>query len=373
MRKNILLFLSASPLPIDDGIKKINNNLIRTFLEQGHKVTLVLPEGSGKPYAETFYFYYQKKRTLVSLIGALISGKPLYFPLYFDRRFKVDYSLFDVIFYDFYPMTQYSKGQKNELFMMPDSMVALAWSQVKNTPSFLRKIYHLLNFLLAKNYNRRIKKLKKLYVSKEDIRLDDLKNSYFFKIPADEVDLGRYQSTVFDTKEIMFRGVMSFEPNITAVKNFYHEIFLELIKKYPDFRLKVLGKDPSRELQAEMPVKTRFTGFVDDIFQEMAESGIHIVPMLSGSGVKTKLLDSMALKRLVFATPKAIHGVFEDVQEAKENGVLIYTDKEEFFYYFDMVVNHQIDYQQMTEKAYKYIRKNSYKEKIEELMQLAQV
>lgn len=373
MKKNILLFLSASPLPVDDGIKKINNNLIRTFLEQGHKVTLVLPEGSGKPYAEACYFYYQKKRTFFSLIEAFMSGKPLYFPLYFDRRFKVDYSLYDVIFYDFYPMTQYSQGKKNELFMMPDSMAALAWSQVKNSPSLLQKIYHCLNFLLAKSYNRRIGKLKKLYVSKEDIKLDGLKNSYFFKIPADEIDLSRYQSTAFDTKEIVFRGVMSFEPNITAVKNFYNEIFVELIKKYPDIRLKVLGKDPSKELQAEMPKKTHFTGFVDDIFQEMAESGIHIVPMLSGSGVKTKLLDSMALKRLVFATPKAIHGVFENVQEAKENGVLIYKDKEEFFYYFDIVANHRIDYRQMTEKAYEYIKKNSYKEKIEELLQLAEV
>lgn len=371
--KRILYFCSAYPYPIDDGIKKINVNLINEFINQKCEVTLVVPKSNkNDEFKKVNIIEYKKKRNIFSILKDLFLLQPLYFSLYFDKDLlnKIDKSAYDLIFYDFYPLTQYSSNLKSELFMMPDSMKELAFSNFKNEKNFIKKIYSLLNYFLSYFYNLRIKKLKKLYVSNEDIKIDKIENSHFFKIPADNINFEKYQNNNFNMNEILFRGVMSFEPNITAVKSFNNEIFLDLIKKYPQIKFKVVGKDVSNELKNELN-NCEFVGFVPDVFEEMSKSGIHIVPMNSGTGVKTKMLDSIALKRIVFATAKSINGIFENIQEARENGILVYTNKEEFFEYFDKLLNNEINYNENTQKAFDFLAQNSYAKKIEELINLA--
>lgn len=373
--KKILFFCSSYPYPIDDGIKKININLILELIKQKYNVTLVVPiEDEYVPefFKQVDVIYYTKKRTVSKMIRSILLLQPLYFGLYFDKNIlkQIDKKDFDLIYYDFYPLTQYHSKLKNEIFMMPDSMKHLAWFGFKNEKSFIRKVYMFINYLLARVYNQKIHGIKKLYVSDEDIRLDKIRNSYFFKIPADNYDFRKYHSIKSNKNEILFRGVMDFEPNITAVESFYNEVFSELALKYPKVTFKVVGKNPSFELQEKIRKNTVFTGFVEDIFDEMSKSAIHVVPMVSGTGVKTKMLDSIALKRLVFATPKAINGIFKDIDEAKQNGIIIYHNKDEFFYFFDKMVKNELDYKVLVDKAYNYLMQISYNSKIDELFEI---
>lgn len=376
--KKVLYFCSSYPFPIDDGIKKINVNLINEFLKQSYEVTLVVPSDINVEQPDYFksceVIEYSKVRTLSKMIRSLCKLQPLYFGLYYDN--KLLYSLkkeeYELIFYDFYPLTQYSTGLKQEVFMMPDSMKQLSLSGFKNEKGLVRKTYLYLNYLLCMVYNQKISNLKKLYVSNEDIKIDNIINSHYFKIPADNEMDEKYIHVEYNKKEILFRGIMDFEPNITAVKSFYDEIFIELIKKYPSIKLKIVGKNPSQTLIDSMPTNTIFTGFVDDIFDEMNQSALHIVPMISGTGVKTKMLDSIMLRRLVFATPKALNGIFESSEEARENGIVVYSNKEEFLHYFKLYINGELDYEKMVDLAFNYISQNSYSKKVEELMNFAQ-
>lgn len=372
--KKILFFLSAFPFPIDDGIKKIVDNLIRES-KKSYKVTLVVPksEYSLAYEDEIEIVYYSKSRDLLSMVKDLLFLQPLYFSLYYDKSVleRINKESFDLIFYDFYPMTQYSSGLKQEVFMMPDSMKLLAEGTAKNSQNILKKIYHNINYLLAKQYNKKIEKLKKLYVSKFDIEIDNLKNSYFIKIPADEIDYSHYWKTSKNLREISFRGVMSFEPNITAVKTFYEDIYRDLIQKFPETTLKIIGKDPSVEI-LNLKENIEITGFVDDPLHEMSKSYIHIAPMVSGSGVKTKLLDSFALKRLVFTNKKGINGIFDSIEEARENGVIVYENKEQFISFYEDLFLGKVDYEESVEKAFLFIKKNSYKKLLNNLFSIAE-
>ncbi|MDC3262031.1 glycosyltransferase family 4 protein [Candidatus Pseudothioglobus singularis] len=374
--RRVLYFCSSNLAVIDDGIKKINCNLLKEFLKQGFKVTLILPLGSGSvpsDLAGVKIIFYNKKNSLINKFKSLLLARPLYFGMYFDRKIfnNVNKLDFEMIFYDFYPLTQYSSGLKNEIFMMPDSMKELMWSGFKNEKNFLRKTYSFANYFLAVIYNKKIKKIKKLYVSKEDIKKDNLLNSFFFKIPANLNTVSKYLSIKSNGNEILFRGGMEFEPNMTAVDDFYHEIFLDLINDYPDINLKIVGRLPNETYQQKICKNTVYTGFVDDINQVMSESALHIVPMKSGTGVKTKLLDSIALKRLVFCTPMSINGVFESVDEARESGIIVYANAKEFRYYYEMYQSKKLKYTEMTNKAYDFIKRNSYSLKIEELIEIS--
>jgi len=374
--KKILYFCSSTPYIIDDGIKKINKNLIQEIISKKYDITLIVP--NDKIPTPTYLskikiIKYEKKRTILKMIKSLFSLEPLYFGLYFDKELlsKINKQDFDLIFYDFYPLTQYTSNLSHEVFMMPDSMKELAMSEFKNETKIIKKIYLFINYLLSITYNKKIHHIKKLYVSNEDIKIDNIKKSYFFKIPADNNDYSIYHKNEINKNEILFRGIMSFEPNITSITTFYKEIFIDLIKKYPNIKLKIIGKNPSIKLKNQLINKCEITGYVEDIIKEMSKSGIHIAPMTSGSGVKTKILDSISIKRLVIATPKAIHGIFDNIQEARNYGIIIYENKEEFFYYFDKITQDNFQYNEYVNKAYDYLMENSYEKKINELFAIA--
>jgi hypothetical protein len=374
--RRVLYFCSSNLSVIDDGIKKINFNLLKEFLNQGFEVTLIMPLGgdsapSNLPNVKIIF--YNKKNSLINKFKSLLLARPLYFGMYYDRNIfnNVNKLDFEMIFYDFYPLTQYSSGLKNEIFMMPDSMKELMWSGFINEKNFLRKTYSFTNYFLAIIYNKNIKKIKKLYVSKEDIKKDNLLNSFFFKIPANLNTVSKYLSIKSNNNDLLFRGGMEFEPNMTAVDDFYHEIFLDLINDYPDINLKIVGRPPNEIFQQKICKNTVYTGFVNDINQVMSESAIHIVPMKSGTGVKTKLLDSIALKRLVFCTPMSINGIFESVDEARGSGIVVYANAKEFRYYYEMYLSKKLNYSDMTDKAYDFIKRNSYNLKISELIEIS--
>jgi len=374
--RRILYFCSSNLTKIDDGIKKINLNLLNEFLEQGYEITLIVPmddRSVKKKLPDVRVIFYKKENSFLNKFRSLLLFRPLYFGMYFDRKIfdNIKKSDFDLIFYDFYPLTQYSSGLKNEIFMMPDSMKELMKSGFINEKNYLRKIYSFANYLLTIFYNKRIEKIKKIYVSKNDIKKDNLLNSFFFKIPANLITSNKYPLKNINKKEILFRGGMKFEPNMTAVESFYHDIFLDLITDYPNINLKIVGHSPSKIFQKRICKNTIYTGFVNDVNQVMSRSAVHVVPMKSGTGVKTKLLDSIALKRLVFCTPMSINGVFDSVDEAKENGIIVYANAKEFRSYYEMYLSKKLNYVDMTNKAYNYIKRNSYSLKIKELIEIS--
>ncbi len=102
---------------------------------------------------------------------------------------------------------------------------------------------------------------------------------------------------------LVFTGAMSFPPNVTAVLHFYQNILPLIRKELPQVRLVVAGRDPSPAIAAlaSDPCVT-VTGFVEDIRPYLAQSCVMICPMTSGSGIKNKVLEAMAMGRPVVST-----------------------------------------------------------------------
>ena len=102
---------------------------------------------------------------------------------------------------------------------------------------------------------------------------------------------------------VVFTGAMSFPPNVTAVMNYYNNILPLVRQEMPNVRLVIAGRDPAPEIAAlaNDPFVT-VTGFVEDIRPWLAQSCVMICPMTSGSGIKNKVLEAMAMARPVIAT-----------------------------------------------------------------------
>jgi glycosyltransferase involved in cell wall biosynthesis len=105
---------------------------------------------------------------------------------------------------------------------------------------------------------------------------------------------------------------MNDEYNREAVKYFAAEILPLVRSGVPEFRWRVVGRDPPQsllDLAAAPDSGVELLGFVEDIVREYAAAAIVVVPLTSGGGTKLKVLEAMAMGRAVVTTPIGVEGI----------------------------------------------------------------
>ena len=110
--------------------------------------------------------------------------------------------------------------------------------------------------------------------------------------------------------ELLFAGSMAYTPNIDAMLYFCREILPLVRQRIPDIKLTIAGRSPVPEVRrlAEHPNVT-VTGSVPDMLPYYARSMLSIVPLRAGGGTRLKILESMALGRVVVSTAKGYEGI----------------------------------------------------------------
>jgi glycosyltransferase involved in cell wall biosynthesis len=116
-----------------------------------------------------------------------------------------------------------------------------------------------------------------------------------------------------DERRILFTGVMNYAPNVAAAELLARQIFPRVRSARPDARLAIVGRAPAPRVLAlaELPGVT-VTGEVPDLAEWLAGSRAHACPMVSGTGIKNKLLEAMACELPCVATPLALQGLQVD-------------------------------------------------------------
>ena len=109
---------------------------------------------------------------------------------------------------------------------------------------------------------------------------------------------------------IVFVGAMSFAPNVAAIRWFVDEVLPGVRSARSGVTVTIVGRDPAPAVLALAadPAVT-VTGAVDDVRPFLARAAVVIAPMVSGSGIKNKILEAMAMQRPVVATSLAAEGV----------------------------------------------------------------
>jgi len=109
---------------------------------------------------------------------------------------------------------------------------------------------------------------------------------------------------------IAFSGNLEYHPNITAVRHFRNTIWPLLRQSDPKLRWRVIGKNEQavREWLAG-DERIELTGPVDDAIRALARAKVVIVPLLSGSGTRIKILEAWAAARAVVSTNVGAEGL----------------------------------------------------------------
>ncbi len=126
------------------------------------------------------------------------------------------------------------------------------------------------------------------------------------------VDVDYFQpsaTAIRDSRTAVFMGDYKYFPNADAVRYFAAEILPRIVAKKPDFRLMLLGKDPTPDIQALAGAHVVVTGLVDDTRPYLQESAVFICPLRSGSGTRFKLLEALACGCPVVSTTIGAEGL----------------------------------------------------------------
>lgn len=109
---------------------------------------------------------------------------------------------------------------------------------------------------------------------------------------------------------LVFLGKMNYYPNEDAVIYFCNKI----LPKLNNVKLKIIGISPNQSilnLEKQFPNIT-VTGFVKDPYKLILEADIMIAPMRIGGGIQNKILEAMALGKVVvsyYERIKSIDGI----------------------------------------------------------------
>jgi glycosyltransferase involved in cell wall biosynthesis len=109
---------------------------------------------------------------------------------------------------------------------------------------------------------------------------------------------------------MLFLGSFRHGPNLTAIEWFIRRVLPRIADERPDARLVVVGSDPPPpDLFAGAGHSVELLGFVEDIRTELARRALFVCPILSGSGVRVKLLEAFAAGIPVVSTRVGAEGL----------------------------------------------------------------
>lgn len=127
---------------------------------------------------------------------------------------------------------------------------------------------------------------------------------------------------------LLFVGALGYGTNVRGLKWFIESIFPDFKKRHPDARLLVVGRSPDLDCKklCEKEEGVELYPDVHDIKEYYRRCKAVIVPLLTGSGTRIKILEAALANRPVLSTPVGAEGL----DLTAENDILLFSDSREF-------------------------------------------
>ena len=341
---NILLLCNKSPYPPSEGGPMAMNSVITGLLEAGHTVK-VMAFNSEKYHVdiESIPEDYSKKTRIEFVdIDLKIRPKEAFKNLFSDESYHVKRFIseefnerlikvlkkerFDVVQLEMIYMTPYidtiRKHSKATIVLRAHNVEHKIWERMAKKTFFFAKRWYINHLVRTLRY------YEMSVLDKVDgiaaITLTDA--AYFRRVTATPVidlpfgvDIDKFQPVfeVGDTPTFYHIGSMNWMPNEEAIKWFLKYVWDAVQKRVPEAKIYLAGRNMPRWLRKTKKKNVIVVGEVPDAHEFVNEHNIAVVPLLSGSGMRIKIIESMALGKTVITTLVGAEGIqyseFEDI------------------------------------------------------------
>jgi GT2 family glycosyltransferase/glycosyltransferase involved in cell wall biosynthesis len=125
------------------------------------------------------------------------------------------------------------------------------------------------------------------------------------------IDTSRYRFATEGREPgtLLFLGSFRHLPNREALDWFVQRVWPAVVDEAPETKLVIVGSDPPPRYSLPSLGAIEMIGFVDDVRDALARYAVFICPILSGSGVRVKLLEAFAAGIPVVSTTVGAEGL----------------------------------------------------------------
>jgi len=210
----------------------------------------------------------------------------------------------DVVQLDYTNMGQYAEDYRqiaNVLFEHDVYFQSIGRSLAKNG-AWMRRPGAVYEYLRALRYELtllpKMDRIQMCSQANEDYLLEfapELKGKMQTGLRAG-IDTSRYVFSP-DGREpntLLFLGSFRHIPNREALEWFTQNVWPLIVEARPETRLVIIGSDPPPRHSLPDIGQVEMVGFVDDVRDALARYAVFVCPILTGSGVRVKLLEAYA-------------------------------------------------------------------------------
>lgn len=125
------------------------------------------------------------------------------------------------------------------------------------------------------------------------------------------LDLNKYEpaDNPKTSLDLFHLGSMDWSPNIEGLDWFLNKIWPVIQSKTPEANFYLAGRDmPERFFESSLPNMV-VVGEVEDAMKFIKSKSLMIVPLLSGGGIRVKIIEGMALGKAIISTSVGAEGI----------------------------------------------------------------
>lgn len=327
----ILFLCHRIPYPPNKGDKLRAFNILK-FLSEKHTVDLLTLADDRDdlryqddlvPYCrQVEVFYFNPLIAKAKILAHLFSSDPLTIPYFYHAGLKkkieqaVSDEKYDLLFLFSSSMAQYVLDMdipKIIDFVDADSDKWIDYAKFAQFP--MSAVYRSEGMKLGR-YEEKIASHFKavLVVTEHEKKLlkRRIKQDNIYEV-QNGIDLTKYEGAgTFNkaNKDLLFIGGMFYFAYIDGILHFYNKAFDKIKQASPDTIFHVVGADPAKKIRKlNRDRNMNVAGFVPDVKPYLQKAAVYVVPLRMAPGIQNKILEAMAMRVPVVATPAAIAGI----------------------------------------------------------------
>ena len=154
---------------------------------------------------------------------------------------------------------------------------------------------------------------------------------------------------------IFHLGALDWSPNQEGISWFLNNCWTKINEQFPDLKFYIAGRNAPEWFIKKLNKKNVvYCGEVDDATEFILSKAIMLVPLLSGSGMRIKIIEGMALQKTIVTTSIGAEGI----PASHKNNILIANKPEDFTSEIITVLKDEELYNKIGKNAKDFISKN---------------
>ncbi len=333
----VLQLCHKSPYPAKDGGCLAILNISQGLLNARVDLKILTIETAKHPFVkenipkdffkktEIESVYVDTSLNIVDAFSSLITQDSYNISRFFspDFDFKLQEELtkneYDIVHLESLFMTPYIstiRAYSNaRIVLRSHNLEFIIWKRLaKQSSNMAKKAYLKLLAHQLKNYELDV--LNQVdgiaAISKRDAEdFEDLGSKKPKEVIPFGINLNEYsfQKKNYSELSLFHLGSMDWTPNVEGVNWFLESIWPEIHKRFPNANFYIAGRELPEEFYQNSSPNVHIIGEVEDAKKFISANSIMIVPLLSGSGIRVKIIEGMALGKAIISTSIGAEGL----------------------------------------------------------------